>query len=418
MDAKDYHQNWVVVPPDCKRMAMSQLITKVHIKNYRALADVSVDLRDLNVFFGPNGAGKSTFLDTVWFVRDCAIRSVELASAARSHGIGLLFDGAGEGEQITVAVSTGELEYQLTLGLSSGRIDPFAGEILRRFSDGLHLISRAAGSDKADFYNAGIHDPVNVALREPHKLSLGRYLDFDSRINAAASLDRILHFVHFYHCRHLNLWSLKNRGSEASYETWLWDRGDNLWSVLRNLDGKRQIDERYTTILNYMQQAFPTFDGVVMEATGASSVYGSFLEKGRRKPIRASGVSDGHLQLLCMLTALFAEGKDRDAVLIFDEPEISLHPWAISVLAEAMKTAATSWKKQILLATHSPVLISQFEPKDILVAESCNGQAVFQRLCQISEVQDLLEKYAAGALYMAEEVGKQSVAAPSAELAQ
>ena len=397
---------------------MPHLITKVHITNYRALADVSVDLRALNVFFGPNGAGKSTFLDTIWFVRDCAIRSVELASAARSHGIGLLFDGADESEQITVAISTSELEYQLTLGLSSGRIDPFAGEVLRRFSDSVHLISRAAGSDKADFYNAGIDASVNVALREPHKLSLGRYLDFDARIEAATSLDRILHFVHFYHCRHLNLWSLKIRGSETSYETWLWDRGDNLWSVLRNLEGKRQIDDRYTTIVKYMAQAFPTFDGIIVEATGASSVYGSFLEKGRRKPIRASGVSDGHLQMLCMLTALFAEGKSRDSVLIFDEPEISLHPWAISVLAEAMKTAAMSWNKQILLATHSPVLISQFEPEDILVAQGNNGHAEFKRLCQISEVQDLLERYAAGALYMAEEVGKQSSAVRSAELAQ
>ena len=92
---------------------MPNLITKVHIKNYRALADVCVDLPPLNIIFGPNGAGKSTFLDTVWFVRDCAIRSVELASAARSHGIGLLFDGADEGEQISVSLSTSELEYQI-----------------------------------------------------------------------------------------------------------------------------------------------------------------------------------------------------------------------------------------------------------------------------------------------------------------
>ena len=227
---------------------MSNLITKVRMKNYRALADVCVDLGPLNIIFGPNGAGKSTFLDTVWFVRDCAIRGVEFASASRSHGIGLMFDGADEGEQISVSLSTSELDYQLTLNLSSGRIEPFAGELLHRFSDGANLISRTAGSDKADFYNAGIAATVNVALREPQKLSMGRYLDFDARIDAALNLDQILHFVHFYHCRHLNLWSLKNRGSETSYETWLWDRGDNLWSVLRNLEAKRQLDDRYITI--------------------------------------------------------------------------------------------------------------------------------------------------------------------------
>ena len=188
--------------------------------------------------------------------------------------------------------------------------------------------------------------------------------------------------------------------------------------MLRNLEAKRQLDDRYLTILNYMAQAFPTFDGVVAEVTGASSVYGSFLEKGRRKPIRASGVSDGHLQMLCLLTALFAEGKGRDSVLIFDEPEVSLHPWAIAVLAQAMKTAAKTWNKQILLATHSPVLISQFDPEDVLVARSNNGRTEFDRLSQISDVQGLLDMYAAGALYMAEEIGKQSTSDPTAELAE
>lgn len=394
---------------------MSTLLTKVYVKNYRALADVAVDLRPLNILFGPNGAGKSTLLDTIWFIKDCAIRSVELASAARSHGIGLLFDGAGEGEQIVVSLSASGLEYRLTLSLSSGRIDPFSGELLRRTDVGINLINRASGSDKADFYNSGLKALATVVLREPQKLSLGRYLDFDDRVVEARNLDRILHFVHFYHGRNLNLWAIKNKGSEASYETWLWDRGDNLWSVLRNLEAKRQVDDRYATIVKYMVEAFPTFDGVVVEATGASSVYGSFLEKGRRKPIRASGVSDGHLQMLCLLTALFAEGEGRDAVLIFDEPEVSLHPWAISVLARAMKVAVASWNKQILLATHSPVLISQFEPGDILVAEANNGRTEFKRLCDIAEVKDLLETYATGALYMAEEIGKQSVTTGSVE---
>jgi len=71
-------------------------ISNIHIRNYRALADVRLDLGPVGILFGPNGAGKSTLLDSLWFVRDCAIRGVELASASRSHGIGILFDGATE----------------------------------------------------------------------------------------------------------------------------------------------------------------------------------------------------------------------------------------------------------------------------------------------------------------------------------
>jgi predicted ATPase len=158
--------------------------------------------------------------------------------------------------------------------------------------------------------------------------------------------------------------------------------------------------------MQYMSESFPAFEGIVLEQTGPNSVYASFREKGRRREILASGVSDGHLQMLLLLTALFSEGE-RDAVILFDEPEISLHPWALAVLAKAVKVAAESWRKQVFIATHSPVLISQFEPEDILVAEIKKGSTQLTRLSQIDEVKDLLDEYAPGSLYMSELVGPQ-----------
>jgi predicted ATPase len=77
------------------------------------------------------------------------------------------------------------------------------------------------------------------------------------------------------------------------------------------------------------------------------------------------------------------------------------------VFARAVKLAAERWNKQVFLATHSPVLISQFEPRDILVAGVEDGRARFERLSEISEIRDLLEDYAAGSLYMSEAVAGQ-----------
>ena len=190
----------------------------------------------------------------------------------------------------------------------------------------------------------------------------------------------------------------------------LWDFGNNAWSVLRNLQDKRKVDHRYGTIMAYMAEAFPAFDGIVLEQTGPTSVYASFLEKGRRHSIYASGASDGHVQLLLLLTALFSEG-DRASVLLFDEPEVSLHPWALVVFARAVKEAARQWNKQVFLATHSPVLISQFDPPDILVASTDEGRARFVRLSEIHEFRDLLDEYAAGSLYMSGTVAPQGVEA-------
>ena len=67
---------------------MRDKLTRLTIKNFRSLANITIDLNDINVLFGSNGSGKSTFLDTIWFIRDCAINGVESASSSRSHGIG------------------------------------------------------------------------------------------------------------------------------------------------------------------------------------------------------------------------------------------------------------------------------------------------------------------------------------------
>ena len=381
-------------------------LTKLRVRNYRALADIELEVGPINVVFGPNGAGKSTLLDTIYFFRDCAIRGAEVASSERGHGIGILWDGAAEDQDILVELSAGGVTYGLSFSLSSGRIESFPGELLVSSSVSNVLINRTPGTDKAALYNRNISSGALVDLREPEKLSLGLFLDFNQGHEEAGYLDRLLHFVRLYHSRSFHLWRLKQSGSESSHQTRLWDLGDNAWSVLRNLQDKQNVDDRYNTIMQYMTKAFPSFDGIVLEQTGPTSVYASFLEKERREAIFASGVSDGHVQLLLLLIALFSEGNN-ESVLLFDEPETSLHPWAVTVFGEAVKVAAKQWKKQVFLATHSPVLISQFDPGDTLVAEIEKGCAKFNRLSQMDEIKDLLEDYATGSLYMSEMLAPQ-----------
>ena len=385
-------------------------LKNIRVRNYRALADTDLGVGPINVVFGPNGAGKSTLLDTLYFFRDCAIRGVEVASSERSHGIGILWDGAGDDEGISIELATDSIAYGLTFSLSAGRLESFAGEKLRSLSRTQTLIDRISGSDKASLYHTEVKQTLPVPLREPEKLSLGVLLDFSRGHDEAAHLDRLLHFIRLYHSRSFLLYRLKRQGSESSHETRLWDLGNNAWSVLRNLQDKRNVDDRYATIMRYMAEAFPIFDGIVLEQTGPASVYASFQEKGRKREILASGVSDGFLQLLLLLTALFSEGE-RPSVLLFDEPEVSLHPWALAVFAKAVKVAAEQWNKQVFLATHSPVLISQFEPRDVLVAGIEDGRAKFDRLHEIEEIRDLLDEYAAGSLYMSEALAPQGPSA-------
>jgi predicted ATPase len=384
----------------------------LEIANYRCLRHVKLETGPVNVFFGPNGAGKSALLDTLWMVRDCAINGVDKASGNRSHGIGMRWDKAPEDEPVSVMIETVGARYQVTLGISSGKIEPFAGERLHAKHEDIELIKRSAGTDAAGFFHRGLSEVGTFPLREPEKLALSRYVLFEDGFAAAHEVDRLLHGVNFYHLRSLDLYGLKTRGSESSYQTRLWDRGQNLWSVLRNLHDKRELDSRYDTVMEFMKKSFPSFSGIILEQTGPSSVYGSFRDKLREQPILASGISDGHLMMLALLTALFSEGKDRDALIMFDEPETSLHPHALAVFAEAVSFAAAEWRKQVFLATHSPVLLSQFEPDQIIaVNPGLEGETTVKRVREIEGIQDLLEEYALGSLYMAEAIAPQSGAA-------
>ena len=221
-------------------------------------------------------------------------------------------------------------------------------------------------------------------------------------------LESILLAGRLYHSRSLDLTSLRRLGSATGMESYVTETGSNLWSALRILEGRRLLDDRYDTIMRYMAEAFPTFKGLIIEPTGTTVLYASFLERDRQKPISAMGVSDGHLQFLILLTALFYQGRTDSPLVLFDEPETSLHPWALAVLAKAIGEATEKWRKQVILATHSPVLISQFDPDQTLAVESREGRTQITRLSEIEEIQDLLQEYAAGSLYMSETVAPQS----------
>ena len=183
----------------------------------------------------------------------------------------------------------------------------------------------------------------------------------------------------------------------------------NLWSVLRNIRDKSAIDSRYETVIGFMRKSFPNFKDLVFDPAGPNAIYASFVQKNLKNPVPALSESEGQLQMLILLTALFAQENQNGMLILFDEPETSLHPYAISVFAEAVKQATQEWNKQVFIATHSPVLIGQFEPEDILATRlDESAQTILTRVSEMEDIKDLLESYDTGSLYMAEAIAPQS----------
>jgi predicted ATPase len=391
-------------------------LKKIKTNNYHSIANLQINTNGINVLFGPNGSGKSTFLDAIKLIGDCAVQGVDIACSDRNHGIGTLWDGAEKGSRIVITLETDLSEYEIVFGLSSGRIEPFVGEKLTSKKSRVCLIERIIGSKNADFFNNASKQMIKSTLRTPEKLSFTRYLNSDEIADEAVELDHFLNSILMYSTQSADIFKLKKIGSEQDYNHRLSKNCDNLWSVLRNIHDSRSIDDRYDTIISYMKKSFPAFKDLYIKQTGPNTVYGHFLEKSLHNPILASWVSDGYLHMLILLTILFSEEKSKSQLILFDEPETSLHPHALSVFAEAVKMAYEKWNRQIFIATHSPVLISQFEPEHILAVEkNISGETVMKRLIEMTEIKDLLEEYAAGSLYMAEMIAAQSISSFSEE---
>jgi len=395
---------------------MTTRLCKIHVQNYRLLADVIFEPGDVSIFFGPNGSGKSSILDALCFVQDCVDRGTEEATSLRGNGVGLLHDHAAPDKQyIMVEFETEQIKYGLKLYLQSGRVGYRPAERVLRIANQKTLMIRQSGQDSAEVLASGAEQHSKMAFRGSSRLAILSYVSMYEDEDTAALVD-LLDNVRFWHARSMVLFDLKNKGSSSWTDDRLHARGENLWSVLRNLSLKQHVDDRWSTIIGFMRKAFPNFQDLVLDQLGPNSVYAHFLEKGRKESTQASGASDGHMQLLCQLTALFSEGSQEPAVLMFDEPETSLHPWAIAIFAEAVKLASTKWNKQVMIATHSPVLMSQFESHQCFATSVSDGHTKIESISQIEGIQDLLDQYATGSLYMSEVIGGQSAKAVAESL--
>ena len=92
----------------------------------------------------------------------------------------------------------------------------------------------------------------------------------------------------------------------------------------------------------------------------------------------------------------------RPSVILLDEPELGLHPSAITILASLIKQVSV--ETQIVLATQSSLLLDHFTPEDVLVAERVKGATQFARL-DGEKLKIWLEDYSLGQLWEKNEFG-------------
>ena len=117
-------------------------------------------------------------------------------------------------------------------------------------------------------------------------------------------------------------------------------------------------------------------------------------EKGSDAYFNASSLSDGTLRFICLATLLLQ--PQLPAVVLLDEPELGLHPAAVTLLADLLGSAAT--RTQVIVATHSVTLVNQFEPDSVWTVDREDNQSVFRHLSQ-TDMSAWLNDYGLGELW-------------------
>jgi predicted ATPase len=178
--------------------------------------------------------------------------------------------------------------------------------------------------------------------------------------------------------------------------------GTNLAAFLYYLREKH--DSSYNLIRKTVQRVAPFFDDFQLEPSKLNSdkIRLEWRNKSTDAYFDASSLSDGTLRFIALAT-LFLQPEDyRPSVILVDEPELGLHPYAITMLASLVRQA--SQKTQVILSTQSPQLLDYFQPEDVLVADLVEGGTQFTRLDSV-KLDKWLEDYSLGQLWEKNELG-------------
>ena len=169
--------------------------------------------------------------------------------------------------------------------------------------------------------------------------------------------------------------------------------GGNLAAVLFDLRDKEPLS--YRRIVETIRLIAPYFDDFIFEPE-----YGRLLlrwrETGSEVAFGASQISDGTLRAIALVTLLLQPPKRLPPILVIDEPELGLHPFAIRIIAGAIKAASVD--HQCLIATQSAPLLNEFEAGSVLVVERPTRGSIFRRLDGES-LASWLEDYGLGELW-------------------
>ncbi|MGA2589848.1 MAG: AAA family ATPase [Bryobacteraceae bacterium] len=344
------------------------------------------ELKPINVVIGPNGSGKSNFIGVFAFLH--AIVQGRLRDYVTAAGgaekvmhfgskttkeiyFHLSFEGATNAYELKLATADDGLfpSWETAFVGSEPYPDPFPHN-LQRWQRG---------------QEAGISDPRGQMW------NWVRYHLEGWRI---------------YHLHDTIASSPMRKTARVDDNEFLRADGSNLAAFLYLL--KEKHNDSYALIQRTVRRVAPFFDDFQLgpRRLNPDDIKLEWLHKNSDQYFDASSLSDGTLRFIALATLFLQPEEYRPSVILVDEPELGLHPYAIEMLASLIRQASVS--TQVIVATQSSLLLDHFTPEDVLVANRVEGRTQLTRL-DSKQLAAWLEDYSLGQLWEKNEFGGRPV---------
>lgn len=362
------------------------VLDKISIKGFKSIRSAELEIRPINVLIGANGSGKSNLLEAMAFLQ--AIRSGNLQGyVGRAGGADrLLHFGAKTTDRIVfhTAFDGESNQYEITLMPTDVNTLYPTSEVLFfwnkvRYPDRPYDISIPSRGGEASISNpnVNVHNMIYYVRR---------YLDS----------------WRTYHFHDTGPSSPMKKTADLNDNRYLSPDGSNLAAFLYLLRERNEIE--YGLIRRTVQLAAPFFDDFALEPQrlNADKIRLEWKHIGDDDHFDVSSLSDGTLRFIAIVTLLLQPAEDLPSVILLDEPELGMHPVAITLLASVIRSVSVD--TQIILATQSPILLDHFDPEDVVVANRVKGATEFSRP-DAKQLEVWLERYSLGELWEKNDLG-------------
>ncbi|PWQ92272.1 AAA family ATPase [Leucothrix pacifica] len=325
-------------------------------KSIQRLDDFS--LNNLNVLIGANGSGKSNLVSYFSMLGNMLGHSLQVWGRKQGGADRVLFNGVKETQQLHSEIVTGEFSYQFTL-------EPTVDE--------------------------GFVFQSEVIAESGQQQQLG-----GGQTETKLSSRTVIRSWQVYHFHDTSDTAGVKRLSAVHHNEKLRSDASNLAAFLYRL--QQENPNHYTQIIKTIRLAIPFFDDFVLKPQKLPSeeqqIRLLWKQTDSDYSLWPSQLSDGSIRFICLVTALLQ--PDPPSTIIIDEPELGLHPYAISLLGSLLRSASS--RMQVIVSTQSVPLVNEFELDDLIVVEREQGATVFKRL-DGDRFNDWLEDYSVGELW-------------------